>query len=98
MLVDFVAEFTREPGVPVGICQVMVEKWQVYVDSASNIRGSGIDVVMISLEWLQLEKSRRLGFCASNNEVDYGALIAGLRAVQKSGAEEVEVFSYSNWW
>ena len=33
-----------------------------------------------------------MGFCASNNKVEYGALIAGLRAVQKLGAEEVEVF------
>ena len=94
MLVDFIVEFTPEPGVPVGICQVMVKKWRVYVDDASNIKGSGIGVVMISPVWLRLEKSLRLGFCASNNEVEYGALIADLRAVQKLGAEEVEVFSY----
>ena len=81
MLIDFVAKFNPEPRIPVGICQVMVKKWQVYVDSASNVRGSGIGVVMISPEWLRFEKSLRLGFCASNNKVEYGALIDGLRAV-----------------
>ena len=65
------------------------------VDSASNIRGSRIEVVTISPEWLRLEKSLRLGFYASNNKVEYGALIAGLRVVQKLSAEEVEVFSDS---
>ena len=67
----------------------------MYVDSASNIRGSRIGVVMISHEWLRLEKSLRLGFCASNNKVEYGALIAGLRAIQKLSAKEVKVFSDS---
>ena len=95
MLVDFVAEFTLKLGVPIGICQVMVKKWQVYVDDASNIKGSRIAVVMISPEWLRLEKSLRLGFYASNNEVEYGSFIAGLRTVQKIGAEEVKVFSNS---
>ena len=38
VLVDFVVEFTPKPRVPIGICQVMVKKWQVYVDDASNIR------------------------------------------------------------
>ena len=75
-----------------GLCQVMVKKWQMYVDNASNIKGSTIEVVMISPKWLRLEKSLRLGFCNSNNEVEYGTLIAILRAVQKLGAEEVEVF------
>ena len=62
------------------------------MDDASNIRGFGIGVVMISLKWLRLEKSLRLDFCASNNEVVYGALIVDLRTVQKLGDEEVEVF------
>lgn len=54
----------------------------MYVDGASNIRGSRIRVVMISLKGVQLKKSLRLGFRASNNEVEYKALISGLRAVQ----------------
>ena len=65
------------------------------MDGASNTRGSGIGVVMISPEGVRLEKSLRLGFHASNNEAEYEALISSLRAIQQLGAEEFEVFSDS---
>ena len=50
---------------------------------------------MISPKGLRLEKSLRLGFQASNNEVEYEALIAGLRVSRKLGIEDVEIFSDS---
>ena len=53
----------------------------MYIDSASNKRGFGIEVVMISPKGLQLEKSLRLGFHASNNEAEYKALILDLKMV-----------------
>lgn len=62
------------------------------MDGASNVRGAGVGIVMISPKGLRLEKSLRLGFQASNNEAEYEALIARLRAVQKLGAKEVEIF------
>ena len=43
MLANFVAEFTPSLGVSIGICQVMVKQWQVYVDSESNARGLGLE-------------------------------------------------------
>lgn len=77
------------------MCHVWVKRWQVYVDDASNARGSGVGIFMLSLKGLRMENSFRLGFHASNNETEYEALIAELRAVQKLGAEEVEVYSDS---
>ena len=65
------------------------------MDSASNAKGLGVEIVMVSPKGLRMEKSLRLGFCSSNNEAKYEALIAGLWVVQKLGAEEVEVFSDS---
>ena len=47
VLADFVAEFTLSSGVFVEICQVIVRRWKVYVDSASNARGSGLGIVMV---------------------------------------------------
>jgi len=67
----------------------------VYVDGASNTRGSGIGVIMISPEGVWLEKSLRLVFHTSNNETEYEAIIFDLRAVQQLRAEEVKVFSNS---
>ena len=65
------------------------------MDGAFNMRGSGVKIVMVSLEGLRLEMSLRLGFCASNNEAKYETLIAGLRTMQRLSAKEVEVFSDS---
>ena len=65
------------------------------MDGMSNARGSGVEVVLVSLEVIRLEKSLRLGFRASNSEVEYEAFIARLRAAQKLRAEEVKVFSDS---
>ena len=49
------------------------------MDGVSNVRGSGV-VVIMSPKGLRLEKSLRLGFRASNNEAEYEALIASFRA------------------
>lgn len=65
------------------------------MDNVSNIKGSGVRVIMVSAEGLRLDKSLGLSFYASNNEVEYEALIAKLRTVQKLGDEEVEVLSDS---
>ena len=92
MFADFVAEFTPSPGAFVGICQVRVKHWQLYVDDASNATGPRVGIVMVSPEGLRMENSLRLGFRALNNEAEYEALITGLRVVQKLSAEEVEVF------
>ena len=67
----------------------------MFVDGASNTKGFGVRIVMMSHEGLRLEKSLRLGFQASNNEAEYKALIASLRAAQKLGVEELEIFSDS---
>ena len=72
------AKFTLAPGVFVGVCQVSVHLWQLFVDGASNARGFGVGIVMMSLEGLRLEKSLKLGFRASKNEAKYEALITGL--------------------
>lgn len=48
------------------------------MDSASNVRGSGMGIVMVSPKGLRMEKSLKLDFCASNNETKYETLIVGL--------------------
>lgn len=94
-MADFVAKFTIALGAFVVVCQVLVRPWRVFVDGASNARGSGVGIVMMSPEGLRFEKSLRLGFQASNNEVEYEVLVASFRAIQNLGAKEVEVFSNS---
>ena len=60
-----------------------------------NHSGSGVGLVLISLERITIEKSLRLGFLAINNEAEYEALLAGMSMVQKMGEKAVEIFSDS---
>ena len=55
----------------------------VYVDGAVTQRGSGVELVLVSPEKLTIEKSLRLGFLATNNEVEYEALLEGMSMVQR---------------
>ena len=52
-------------------------------------------IVIITSEGILLEHSFRLGFNASNNEAEYKALLAGLRAVSRLEAWDVEIYSDS---
>ena len=55
--------------------------WEVYVDGALNQNGSGIGLVLISLEKVIVKKSLRLDFSATNNEAEYEALLMGMAMV-----------------
>ena len=65
------------------------------MDGAANQKGSGMGLVLISLERLVVEKSLRLGFSATNNEAKYEALLEGMSIVQKMGGKSATMFSNS---
>ena len=62
---------------------------------ASNARGVGIGIVIVSPEGVKLEHSFRLGFQASNNEVEYEGFLAGLRAALSLEVADLEIHSDS---
>ena len=107
VLADLVAEFTEPPveklklvenmdGKLVGtISQHGPSPWEVYVDGASNQKGSGVGLVLISPKKIIIEKSLKLDFSATNNEVEYEALMMGMAMVQRMGRKSVKVFSNS---
>ena len=104
VLADLVAKFA-EPSLEEAEAQDMDEKsvgaislqgptcWKVYVDNAANQRGSGVGLVLISLERITIEKLLRLDFSATNNEAEYEALLEGMSMVQKLGGKAVNMFS-----
>ena len=49
-------------------------------------------IVLISPEKITIEKSLRLGFLATNNEVEYEALLMEMTMVQKMGKKAIEMF------
>ena len=75
------------------ISQYGLSAWEVYVDEASNQKGSGIGLVLISPEKISVKKSLRLDFSAMNNEAEYEALLMGMAMVQRMGGKSVK----SSW-
>ncbi|XP_050248599.1 uncharacterized protein LOC126695837 [Quercus robur] len=67
--------------------------WKAYVDGTANQRDSGVELVLISPEGNTIEKSLRLGFSATNNEVEYEALLEGMSMVEKLGGKSINMFS-----
>ena len=94
VLADFVAEFPPKRELET-VCHVKVQPWRVFVDGASIALRVRAGIVIITPEGIRVENSFRLGFKAFNNDVEYEALLAGLRAVLDLGAQEVEVYSDS---
>lgn len=66
--------------------------WKLYVDGAANQKGSGIGILMVSLDVIVIEKSLRLGFSATNNEDEYKTFLIGVSMVKKMGGKVVKVF------
>ena len=67
--------------------------WEVHVDGASNKKGSGVRLVLMSPEKVVIEKSLRLDFLATNNEAEYKALLEGMAMVQRMGGKSIKLFS-----
>ena len=107
VLADLVAEFAESPfekevetqymdGKSVGTITLQEPLvWKVYVDSAANQRGSGVELVLVSPKKITNEKSLRLRFSAKNNEAEYEALLMGMTMVQRMGGKAVDMFSDS---
>ena len=83
-------------GKSVGVISIQEPlSWKVYIDGAANYRGSGVGLVLTSPKGITIEKSLRLGFSTTNNEVEYETLLVGMIMVQKLEGKAVEAFSDS---
>ncbi len=90
ILADFVAEFTPTTE-PEDLNKTTFQEntpensgwWKIYVDGASNARGSGTGVVIITPDETVIEQS--------NNEAEYEAVLAGLNSAKTLGAQQLIV-------
>ncbi|CAL9019626.1 unnamed protein product [Prunus brigantina] len=71
------------------------DMWQLHVDGASNHKGAGAGVVIITPDETLLEQAITLGFSASNNEAEYEALLAGLRLAKELSIKRLAIYSDS---
>ena len=107
VLADLVAEFAKPPSEEIAVTQNMDGKsvgtvslqeplfWKVYIDGATNQKGSGVGLVLVSPKKLFIKKSLRLGFSATNNEAEYETLLKGMSMVQRMKGKAVKMFSNS---
>ena len=80
-------------GKSVGVvCLQEPLSWKVYVDGATNHRGFGLGLVLVSPKRITIEKFLRLGFSTTNNEVEYETLLVGMTMVQKMRGTAMEFF------
>ena len=91
-LADFIAEFTpshNESEV------VEDKKWIIHVDGSSTQHAGGIGVVLQSPEGDKLTYKVRLQYQATNNEVEYEALLKSLELAKSIEAESVLILGDS---
>ena len=60
-----------------------------------NENGSGANIFLISPEWHNIHCALRFGFQVSNNEVEYEALIVGLRLAKALKVNNLKVYNDS---
>ncbi|XP_038708511.1 uncharacterized protein LOC120003565 [Tripterygium wilfordii] len=97
---DFVADFTppiqdQAEKELFCIATPILGKWTLYVDGSSNVKGSGLGLVLISPEGSIIQRSVRCGFKATTNEAEYEALIAGLQLTEDMKIKNLVVHSDS---
>uniref|UniRef100_A0A2N9FFW9 Integrase catalytic domain-containing protein n=1 Tax=Fagus sylvatica TaxID=28930 RepID=A0A2N9FFW9_FAGSY len=96
ILAEFLAEFQYDPSNPSLVLPdetqlgLITRRWELFVDGASNSKGSRAGIVLVSPEGLVLEQAIWLKFSASNNEAKYEALMIGLRIAKKLGAYHLQ--------
>ena len=95
VLADFVMEFTLLEPAENAQTPTDLPIWRLFIDGATNARGSGAGLILTSLEGIDIEYALRFGFQASNNEAEYEAVIAGLNLAHSMEVDQLEVYSDS---
>ncbi|XP_074321763.1 uncharacterized protein LOC141658939 [Silene latifolia] len=78
------------------ILQTDVESWDLYFDGASNLRGFGIGVLLISPEGEHTPIAVKLDFEVTNNAAEYEACLIGLQAAVSLGIKNLRVHGDSS--
>ena len=91
-LADFIAEFTPSHN---DLEVVEDKKWIIHMDGSSTQHAGGIGVVLQSLEGDKLTYKVRLQYQATNNEVEYEALLKGLELAKSINAESILILGDS---
>ena len=95
ILADFVMEFTSTELFEATQQTFDLPIWMLSVDGATNAQGSGVGLILTSPDVIDIEYALRFGFQASNNEVEYEAVIARLNLPHSMEVDQLKVCSDS---
>ena len=95
VLADFVMEFAQIEPDEATQAEEDPPTWKLSVDGASNAQGSRAGLIQTSPEGINIEYALRFGFCASNNEAEYEAVIVGLNLAHSLEVDQLVVYSDS---
>ncbi|KAL0295094.1 UNVERIFIED_CONTAM: Retrovirus-related Pol polyprotein from transposon [Sesamum radiatum] len=65
------------------------QRWLLHVDGSSTAQDSGAGIVITTAQGEDLEFAVKFGFKASNNEVEYEALVIVMRMAHEAGAKHL---------
>ncbi|GJS19889.1 reverse transcriptase domain-containing protein [Tanacetum coccineum] len=89
ILADFLVEKPDEIPSDTSVVETPQEPWTLFTDGSSCVDGSGAGLILTCPEGTEFTYALRFQFTASNNEAEYGALIAGLRIAAQMGVRNV---------
>ncbi|GJX57247.1 reverse transcriptase domain-containing protein [Tanacetum coccineum] len=89
ILADFLVEKPNESPPDTSVVETPQELWTLFMDGSSCVDGSDAGLILTSLEGTEFTYALRFQFTSSNNEVEYEALIAGLRIASQMGVRNV---------
>ncbi|GKV10424.1 hypothetical protein SLEP1_g21788 [Rubroshorea leprosula] len=90
-LADFIIECTPCHSTP----NLEPNDWTLYVDGASSSKGSGVGALLIGPDGYRSEHALKFNFNATNNMVEYEALLLGLQLALELKVMAIRVYSDS---
>ncbi|GKU96885.1 hypothetical protein SLEP1_g10067 [Rubroshorea leprosula] len=90
-LADFIVECTSAHS----DSQSEVDSWILYVDGASSNKGSGVGAILLGRDGYRSEHALKFNFDATNNMVEYEALLLGLQLTTELKVEAIQIYSDS---
>ncbi|XP_027184203.1 uncharacterized protein LOC113782511 [Coffea eugenioides] len=90
-LADFIAELTFDESNESISTTVGPQQWILHVDDSSNNEGSGAGLLLEDHQGELCSYALKFDFAASNNEIEYKAVIAGLQLAHKFGVQHILV-------
>nr|GEW11754.1 reverse transcriptase domain-containing protein [Tanacetum cinerariifolium] len=91
ILADFLTKMPDKNPPATPVAETQQEPWTLFTDGSSCVDGSGARLILTSPEGTKFTYALRFQFVAFNNEVEYEALIAGLRIAEQMGVQNVHV-------